>query len=255
MHCSIAQLRSCMRRANHHRLCICGRCRDGAAARTVNTLSLRGEDNQEAIKNAAFNSLERRAYAQKTKIERHTIDQQSNASSGPAYSSDHKSWGSDLAQRHRSWKRSASTAYGLFESRNLTSARIYGAEAQVGLTLGDTGSPLANWSMRSSVAWARGEKRETDQPLNSVDPLKGLLGLALNETQQPWCAELIALQWVVRQTLIIGRAATCDARPCEHRRACIHECAARAMHARAFDFLGRTDWEWPDVCGRPANDP
>jgi hemoglobin/transferrin/lactoferrin receptor protein len=139
----------------------------------------------------------------------------------------------------------------VYQSRNLTSARIYGAEARGALSIGE------NWSLKSSVAWARGDNREHDEPLNSVDPLKGVLGLAFDESQRRWGAELIGTA-VRRKTDIDMSAGPQFASP---GYVTVDVLAYANFQERlrlnfgVFNLLDRKYWEWSDVRGRPANDP
>jgi hemoglobin/transferrin/lactoferrin receptor protein len=144
----------------------------------------------------------------------------------------------------------------VYQSQNLTSARIYGAEAQMGMPVGNTGSVLENWSIRSSVAWSRGVNRETDQPLNSVDPLKGVLGIAFDEAQGRWGAELIGT--AVRRKTDVDQSAGPQFEAPGYVTVDVLAYAnlqRLRLNLGVFNLLDRKYWEWSDVRGRPANDP
>ena len=66
-----------------------------------------------------------------------------------------------------------------FQSVNRDEVRIDGAEMSASLALASLHSALDAWSVRVALAHAQGEDLATDQPLNSVDPLAAVLGLAL----------------------------------------------------------------------------
>ncbi|MEN9242674.1 MAG: TonB-dependent hemoglobin/transferrin/lactoferrin family receptor [Thermostichus sp. DG02_3_bins_51] len=77
----------------------------------------------------------------------------------------------------------------LFQSQNVSRARIYGVEA--------TGqyffSPdLTGWSLNGSFAWAVGDNLTEDKPLLSIEPLTAVLGLNYDDPSQIWGARLIA---------------------------------------------------------------
>lgn len=76
----------------------------------------------------------------------------------------------------------------VFQSRNVADARIRGAELKGGVDFGAFNDALAGWSLRGAAAYARGEDRNDDVPLDSVDPLRGSLGLAYDRDH--WGAEL-----------------------------------------------------------------
>lgn len=64
-----------------------------------------------------------------------------------------------------------------FQSVNRADVRIDGVEISAALALGSLHSALGAWSMRFALAHAEGEDVAEEQPLNSVDPLTGVLGL------------------------------------------------------------------------------
>ncbi|MFZ5638446.1 MAG: TonB-dependent hemoglobin/transferrin/lactoferrin family receptor [Pseudomonadota bacterium] len=76
----------------------------------------------------------------------------------------------------------------VFQSRNVADARIRGAELKAGVDVGALDERFAGWSLRGSAAYAHGQDRSADRPLDSVDPLRGSLGLAY--ARGDWGAEL-----------------------------------------------------------------
>jgi hemoglobin/transferrin/lactoferrin receptor protein len=65
----------------------------------------------------------------------------------------------------------------LFQSQNIASAEIYGAEAALDFPLGEWRDGLSNWTGRCAIAWTEGEDTVRNQPLNSIDPPRASLGL------------------------------------------------------------------------------
>ncbi|MEA9748722.1 TonB-dependent hemoglobin/transferrin/lactoferrin family receptor [Xanthomonas campestris pv. raphani] len=76
----------------------------------------------------------------------------------------------------------------LFQSRNVDDVVIKGAEARAGVDLGALAG-WQGWSVNSAVAYSQGDNLTDDTPLNSVDPLRGTLGVAFDSER--WGAELI----------------------------------------------------------------
>ncbi|MCC7249604.1 MAG: TonB-dependent hemoglobin/transferrin/lactoferrin family receptor [Lysobacter sp.] len=76
----------------------------------------------------------------------------------------------------------------VFQSQNVGDARIRGAELKGGVDLGGLSDRLADWSLRGAAAYAHGQDRTENRPLDSVDPLRGTLGLAFERAR--WGAEL-----------------------------------------------------------------
>ena len=59
-----------------------------------------------------------------------------------------------------------------FQYQNLSNVTIYGAEAKGEYRI------TPNWALRGAVAYARGEDDQTKAPIDSVDPVKAIVGLA-----------------------------------------------------------------------------
>ncbi|MEV5117435.1 TonB-dependent hemoglobin/transferrin/lactoferrin family receptor [Stenotrophomonas indicatrix] len=76
----------------------------------------------------------------------------------------------------------------VFQSRNIADARIYGAELKAGVDFGQISPALQGWALRSAVAWSRGDNKTEDTPLDSVDPLRGTVGLMYDT--DTWGVEL-----------------------------------------------------------------
>ena len=76
----------------------------------------------------------------------------------------------------------------VFQSQNVADARIRGAELKAGVDFGRLDDRLRGWSLRGAVAYAHGQDRTEDRPLDSIDPLRGSFGLAF--AREHWGAEL-----------------------------------------------------------------
>jgi len=76
----------------------------------------------------------------------------------------------------------------VYQSQNISDARIRGVEFKGGLYFDTFAPALAGWSLRGAAAWSCGEDRTTGEPLASVDPLTATLGLAFE--RDAWGAEL-----------------------------------------------------------------
>ena len=67
-----------------------------------------------------------------------------------------------------------------FQSNNIKHATIKGAEVKGRLNLDAFGAPQGLYT-RGSVAYAHGRNEDTGQPINSVNPLKGVFGLGYDQ--------------------------------------------------------------------------
>ena len=66
----------------------------------------------------------------------------------------------------------------VYQSKNVSRARIYGAEATVELPLGHYAKLLDGTSWSNSYAWSRGDNLEVNKPLNSIEPPKWVSALS-----------------------------------------------------------------------------
>jgi hemoglobin/transferrin/lactoferrin receptor protein len=82
-----------------------------------------------------------------------------------------------------------------FQSQNVGGAEIMGVEAKGEYWFNNRSD---GFSLLGSVAFSQGSNQQTNQPLNSIDPLKGVLGLRYRAPADRWGAELIA-------TLVAGK--------------------------------------------------
>jgi len=80
----------------------------------------------------------------------------------------------------------------VFQSQNLTDVRIQGIEAGATLNLDTWTDLMEDWQLRAAIAYAEGDDRSADAPLNSIEPLTGVLGLRWFPTWAPVELELVA---------------------------------------------------------------
>ena len=79
----------------------------------------------------------------------------------------------------------------LFQSQNVAEARIDGAELSTLADLGAWFPALEGWSGRLAASWTRGEDLVRDEPLNSIDPPRVVVGLRYDAPSQRWGSELL----------------------------------------------------------------
>ncbi len=80
----------------------------------------------------------------------------------------------------------------VFQSQNLTRVRIFGAEAKGELGGALLDDSLKAFHLRGALAWAKGDDLSANVPLNSIDPLTGVVGLAWRSAALPVSAELVS---------------------------------------------------------------
>jgi hemoglobin/transferrin/lactoferrin receptor protein len=152
--------------------------------------------------------------------------------------------------------RDPATGVTLFQSQNLASARIYGAELTAMGRLGKWMPRLEGWTARLSAAWARGDDLDRDEPLNSVDPASAVLGLGYESASGRWGGELVT-------TAVAAKSAVDDSRAdlYEPDGYATLDLLARydfgnglRLNAGVFNLTDAEFIEWADVRGRVATD-
>ena len=83
----------------------------------------------------------------------------------------------------------------IFQSRNLEEASIYGVEVNLNQSLRALGPLLADWHLDAGIHWAHGNNDSNDRALNSVSPLKAVLGLRWQPENLPLSATLRATHY------------------------------------------------------------
>lgn len=78
-----------------------------------------------------------------------------------------------------------------FQSINRNEVDIRGAELSGSLKLGAVSERLSDISLRLAVAYAEGKDKDSGEPINSIEPLSGILGVAYRSSSDRWGAELI----------------------------------------------------------------
>jgi hemoglobin/transferrin/lactoferrin receptor protein len=135
-----------------------------------------------------------------------------------------------------------------FQSQNVDSVRIYGAELKAAV-------PIGALTWHSAVGYARGTNRSTDRPLDSVDPVRVVSGLNYLPAGRRWQAGF-AVSWVDRPSRI--DPATSQYLPESHFLVDLYGEMRLGEHlkfnAGIYNLTDEKYWEWADVRGRPADD-
>lgn len=143
----------------------------------------------------------------------------------------------------------------VFQSQNLGNVEIYGAEARATVPFDRFVESLPGLTWRTAIGYARGTDRETDVPLDTVDPLRVVTGLEYQRGDAPWNAAF-TVTWVdgkdridpAANLYLPGSYLALDLygelRIGEHVR----------LNAGVYNITDEKYWEWADVRGRPAND-
>ncbi|MDZ7784152.1 MAG: TonB-dependent hemoglobin/transferrin/lactoferrin family receptor [Halioglobus sp.] len=138
----------------------------------------------------------------------------------------------------------------LFQSRNIERARVYGVELSLSAQLANT------LRLSGEASWTRGENRDTDKPLNTVDPPS----LAARLHWQPhhhWHGKL-----ALRAAGDKSRVDDSEVDLFEPDGYAVFDLTAGyspvdnlRVNAGVFNLTDKTYWRWAAVRGRPVDDP
>lgn len=136
-----------------------------------------------------------------------------------------------------------------FQYQNLDRVTIRGAEARGELFLDRVGMPAGS-RLRSAIAYARGKDQASGQPLNSVDPLKAVLGLGYDAPSGQFGGELTwtlaAAKQRVDQTQIANQFEPAGYGTLDLS-AYWHIGSGIAVNAGLFNLTDKQYWQWGDV--------
>jgi len=78
-----------------------------------------------------------------------------------------------------------------FQSINVDEVEIEGIELSALIDLGAANPSLEGFSFKAAIAYADGENKTNDEPLNSVEPLTAVFGLGYDSPDDRWGANLV----------------------------------------------------------------
>lgn len=132
---------------------------------------------------------------------------------------------------------------GTFQSRNVSSARIYGVEAKAAWRF------AAGWTARAALSVPRGDDLGKDVPLNAIDPARLVAGIGYETAT--WGAALHVTH--SREQTRIDRTAAVNFVPpawtTADLTAWVKPLPSLEIAAGVFNIADRKYWLWPDVRG------
>ena len=147
----------------------------------------------------------------------------------------------------------------LFQSRNIESARIYGADLRYTQDLSAWGDALQGWSLDLAAYWAEGENRASGAPLNSIAPPQAVAGITWTSADADWDASATVTVTAAKSAGDIDMSA--EPRFATPRWTTLDLAAGwrplerLELRAGLFNLTDETYWRWLDVANLAADDP
>ncbi|HRQ64402.1 MAG TPA: TonB-dependent hemoglobin/transferrin/lactoferrin family receptor [Xanthomonadaceae bacterium] len=145
----------------------------------------------------------------------------------------------------------------IFQSVNRDRARIEGIELALEQSL-DAWTPRAEgFRLRFAAAWSRGDDRQRDQPLNTVEPARAVLGLAYDSSNGRFGGEASIIG-------VAGKTRVDDSRgelfrPPGYGLIDLSTWYSPhpnvRLHLAAHNLADRRHWNWASLRGLPADTP
>ena len=143
----------------------------------------------------------------------------------------------------------------VFQSINLSRVKIRGAEARAGINLGGFDDALAGWTVKASVAHAKGDDETASEPLASVNPDQAVLGIAYDD--EAWGAELSG-SFVERKD-DIPEATPANFQPAGYSTFDLYghwqPSDRLQLYGGISNLTDRKYWRWSDVRGIASSSP
>jgi hemoglobin/transferrin/lactoferrin receptor protein len=138
-----------------------------------------------------------------------------------------------------------------FQSQNIRGATIYGIEAKGEYNFSNTDDGV---SLFGGLAYAVGDNKETNQPLDSIDPFKAVFGLRYRSSGNIWGAELAT-------TLVADKDRVSDANFFKPKAYTVVDLLGyynfnrnTTLNVGIFNLFNERYIEWSDVRGVNASD-
>ena len=147
----------------------------------------------------------------------------------------------------------------LFQSRNIEKARIYGLDLRYEQELGPWSESLEGWRLNLAAYWAKGENRETGEPLNSIAPPQGVLGLSWFSADGRWNIGATSTLTAAKRSSDIdetgGQRFATPSWAIFDINAGWRVSERLELRAAVFNLGNKTYWRWLDVARLDASDP
>ena len=145
----------------------------------------------------------------------------------------------------------------VFQSQNREKATIFGTEFRSQLDLGAIRNSLNGFNLRASLAWTRGEDESRNEPLNSIDPAKAVVGVGYDSPTGRWGAQLIGTFVDKKRRVddsLVDLYET-DGYGIVDLIGHVSLSPKAELVLGVFNLTDKTYWEWSDVRGLPNDDP
>jgi len=135
----------------------------------------------------------------------------------------------------------------LFQDRNIGKARIYGAEVS------GTWQFKSNWRAHGAIAYAHGDDSEAKRPLDTVEPLNGVFGLAYEASDQAWSVETVLTLVAKKDRVSADNLATNKAYAIVDAFGHYQLTPSTKVKVGLFNVMNETYARWANIEGLSAN--
>ncbi len=136
----------------------------------------------------------------------------------------------------------------LFQDQNLGEVEIRGLEAM------STWYLAPQWQVRGSLAYSRGEDKTSNTPIDSIEPLTGVLGLAFDQESGHWGGELLMTLVDDKKRVSSSSNVTADNYTVLDLVAYVNLLEHATLRLGVFNLLDEQYARWGNIQGLAASD-
>lgn len=135
----------------------------------------------------------------------------------------------------------------LFQDRNVGKVEIRGIEASANVYL------TSQWTVRSSLAYSRGDNAQANTPLDSVQPLNAVLGLGYDQVDGQWGGEVLVTLVGEKDRVSSATAVTADAYSVVDLVSYVNLAESATLRLGVFNLFDEQYARWSNIQGLDAS--
>lgn len=150
----------------------------------------------------------------------------------------------------------------LFQSQNIDNAKVYGAEVSYKYNNQGLFSSTDNYTTYASVFWSKGENKDTDQPINEIEPNHAILGVEWLNSDESISVALNANLVDAKSDIDDPNAGDSETQLATTKGYATFDLIANyyfneqlTLAAAVNNLTDRQYWRWSDVNGFAESDP
>lgn len=135
----------------------------------------------------------------------------------------------------------------LFQDQNVGQVEIRGVEATANVYL------APQWTLRSSLAWSRGDNKDSNTALDSVEPLTAVFGLGYDQADGRWGSEVLLTLVGEKDRVSSATAVTADSHAVLDLVSFVKLAESATLRLGVFNLFDEEYARWANIQGLDAS--